>query len=88
MTQYNTLNKKLTNLQLNKLKSALKNGTEVTLKLSLNVVSYSNDKNKSPYQFLLTNTQASKLPKAFAKGSSANIKLSKTQLPKIRRIFR
>ena len=30
MTQYNTLNVKLSNLLLNKLKSATKNGTEVT----------------------------------------------------------
>ena len=30
MTQYNTLNAKVSNLQLNKLKSAIKNGTEVT----------------------------------------------------------
>ena len=28
MTQYNTLNVKLSNSQLNKLKSAIKNGTE------------------------------------------------------------
>ena len=34
MTQYNTLNVKLSNLQLNKLKSGIKNNTEVTLKIS------------------------------------------------------
>ena len=33
MTQYNTLNIKLPNLQLNKLKYGIKNGTEVTLKI-------------------------------------------------------
>ena len=33
MTQYNTLDVKLSNSQLNKLKSEIKNGTEVTLKL-------------------------------------------------------
>ena len=38
MTQYNTLNVKLSNSQLNKLKSGIKNGTEVTFKLSSNVV--------------------------------------------------
>ena len=32
MNEYNTLNAKLSNLQLNKLKSAIKNGTKVTLK--------------------------------------------------------
>ena len=46
MTQYNTLNEKLSNLQLNELKSGIKNGTDVTLKLSSNVGD-SNDKNKS-----------------------------------------
>ena len=34
MTQYNTLNIKQSNLQLNKLKSGIKNGNEVALKLS------------------------------------------------------
>ena len=34
MIQYNTLNLKLSNSQINKLKSGIKNGTEVTLKLS------------------------------------------------------
>ena len=43
MTQYNTLNVKLSNFQLNKLKSGIKNGTEVTLKISSNVAGDSND---------------------------------------------
>ena len=43
MTQYNTLNLKLSNSQLNKLKSAIKHGTEVTLNLSSNIVGDSND---------------------------------------------
>ena len=34
LTQYNTLNVKLSNLQLNRLKSGIKNGDEVTLNLS------------------------------------------------------
>ena len=38
MTQQNTLNVKLSNSQLNKLKSEIKNGTEVTLKISSNVI--------------------------------------------------
>ena len=44
MTQYNTLNVKLSNSQVNKLKSGIKNGTEVTLYLSSNVIGNSNDK--------------------------------------------
>ena len=82
MTQYNTLNVVLSNSQLNKLKSGIKNGTEVTLKLSSNVVGESNDENKFLHKFLVTNTQVSKLHKAFANNYSADIKLSKTQLHK------
>ena len=73
----------MSNLQLNKLKSAIKNGTEVTLKLSPNVLDDSNDENNFPHKFLLPNTQASRLLKEFANNSSSNIKLSKTQLNKI-----
>ena len=83
MTHYNTLNVKLSNSQLNKLKSGIKNGNEVTLKISLNVVVESNDENNFLHKLLLTSTQFSMLRKAFANGSSANIKLSKTQLHKI-----
>ena len=83
MTRYNTLNVKLSNSQLNKLKSGIKNGTEVTLKLSSNVFGDSNDENNLPHKILLTSTQVSRLRKAFTNGSSVNIKLSKTQLYKI-----
>ena len=83
MTQYNTSNVKLSNPQLNKLKSGTKNGTEVTLKISSNVVGDSNDENNFLHKLLITNTQVSRLREAFANGSSANIKLSKTQLHKI-----
>ena len=75
MTQYNTLNVKLSNSQLNKLKSGIKNGTEVTLKIYSNVVVVSNNKNNFLHKLLLINTQVPKLRKAFANGSSANIKL-------------
>ena len=75
MTQYDILNVKLSNSQLNKLKPEIKNGTEVTLKLSSNVAGDSNDENNFPHKLLLTNTRVSKLRKAFANGSSANIKL-------------
>ena len=57
MTQYNPLHVKLSNSQLNKLKSRIKNGTEVTLKLSSNVVGDSNNENSFPHKLLLTNTQ-------------------------------
>ena len=83
MTQYNTLNVKLFNSQLNKSKSGITNGTAITLKISSNVVGNSNDENNFPHKLLLTNTQVSKLHKDFVKGLSANIKLSKIHLHKI-----
>ena len=83
MTQYNTLNVKWSNSQLNKLKLGIKNGNEVTLKLSSNVVWDSNGENNFLHKLLLNNTQVSKLCKAFADGSSTNIKLSKTQFHRV-----
>ena len=83
MAQYNTLNVKLSISQLNKLTSEVKNGTEVTLKISSNVAGDSNDENNFPHNLLLNNIQILKLCKAFPNNSSANIELSKTQLHKI-----
>ena len=57
MTQYNTLNVKLSNSQLNKLKSGIKNGTEVNLKHSPDVVGDPNDESNFPHKLLLANTQ-------------------------------
>ena len=83
MSQHNTLNVKLSYLQLNKLKSGIKNGTEVTLKISSNVIGDSNGENNFPQKLFLNNTLVSKLGKNFANNSSANIRLSKTELHKI-----
>ena len=82
MTQYITLNVKISNSQLDKLKSATKNRTKVTLNLS-NLIGNSNDETNFPHKLLLTNTQVSKICKAFANGLSTNIKFPKTQLCKI-----
>ena len=84
MTRYDTLNVKLSNSQLKKLKSGLKNSTEVTLKLSSNIIGGSNNENNFSRIFLLTNRQILKIRKVFANGYSVNIKLSKTQLYIIR----
>ena len=73
----------MSNSQLNKLKSAIKHGTEVTLNLSSNLMGSSNDETNFPQKLLLTNTQDSHIRKTFANGSPANIKFSKTQLSKI-----
>ena len=58
MNQKNTLNVKLYNSQLNKLKSGIKSGIEVTLKISSLVAGDSNDENNFPHKLLLANTQA------------------------------
>ena len=78
MTQYNSLNVKLSNSQLNKLKSAIKNETEVVLRLSSNMIG--NNETNFPHELLLTDRQVSSLCKSFANNSSADIRLSKTQL--------
>ena len=55
MTQYSSVNVRLSNSQLDKLKSAIKNATEVTLILSLNMIDDSNDKTNFLHKLLLTN---------------------------------
>ena len=52
MTQYNTLNLKLCNSQVNKLKSGIKSGTAVTFKNYSNVIGDSNDENNFPHKLL------------------------------------
>ena len=72
MKQYNSLNVQLSHSQLNKFKSAIKNETEVVLRLSSNVIG---DNETNFPRKLLTNTQFSSLPNAFANHLSADIKL-------------
>ena len=43
MTQYNILNVKLSNPQVSKLKSGIKDGTEITLKVSSSEIDDTND---------------------------------------------
>ena len=83
MTQYNRVNVKLSNSQLNKLKSAIKNETDVVIRLSPNMTGDSNDKINFPHELLLTGRQVSSTHKAFSNNSSVDIKFSKTQLSKI-----
>ena len=78
MTQYNSLTVKLSNSQLNKLKSAIKNESEVVLRLSSNMIG--DDQTNFSHKLLLTNWQVANLCKAFANYLSTDIKLSKTQI--------
>ena len=57
MTQYNTLNVRLSDSQLNRLKLRIKNGTEVILKVSSNIVGGANDVNTFLRKLLLTDAQ-------------------------------
>ena len=83
VTQYNSLNVKLSNSQLYKWKSAIKNETEVVIRLSSNMIGNSNDESNFPHKLLLTDGEVSSLRKAFANHSSTDIKFLKTQLLKI-----
>ena len=66
MTQYNSLNVKLSNSQFNKLKSAIKKQTDAVLRLSLNMIGNSDDKTNFPHELLLINRRAVNLREAFA----------------------
>ena len=64
----------MSNSQLHKLKYGIKNGTEVILSLSSNLIGNCNYGTNFLHKLLLTNTLFSKILKAFANGSSANKK--------------
>ena len=81
MTQYNSLNVKLSNSQLNKFKSAIKNENEVVLRLSSNMIG--DNETNFPHKLLLTNRQVANLRKAFANYLLTDIKLSKTEFSKM-----
>ena len=65
----------MSNSELNKLISAIRNKTQFSLNLSSNLIGNSNDETIFPHKLLFTNTQVSKIHKAFK-----NIKFLKTQL--------
>ena len=75
MTQYNSLNVKLSNSQLNKLKSAIKNESEVVLRLSSNMIGNSDNETNFLHKLLLTNRKVSNLRKPFANNLATDIKL-------------
>ena len=70
MTQDNTLNIKLSNSEISKLKSEIKNNTKATLNLSLNLIGDSNDETDFLKKLLLNDAQVSNLLKAFANESN------------------
>ena len=78
MTQYNSLNVKLADSQLNKLKSAIKNESHVVLRISSSMVGNSNDNTNFPHKLLLTDRQVANIRKAFSNNLSRDVKFSKT----------
>ena len=84
MTQRSSLNVKLSNSQFNKSKSAIKNETDVILRLSSNMIGNSDAEANFPHKLLLTNRQVANIRKAFANHTSTDIKSSKVQLTKMK----
>ena len=79
MVEYNKINCKLTNLQLNKLKKAVKSNEGLTLRLSTKNF----NKDEVPHELLLTTRQNTKLRNALNNNSATDIKLSKAQIKKL-----
>ena len=79
MVEYNTVNAKLSDLQLNMLKSAIKNKQEATLRINSRMFSVNN----LPHALLLTTIQTTKLRNAIKNNMSTDIKLSKAQISKL-----
>ena len=79
MVEYNTVNAKLSNLQLNKLKSAVKNKQGTTLRMNAKMF----NRNNLPHELLLKTRQTTKVTNAIVNNLQANIKLSKAQISKI-----
>ena len=81
MTQYNRVNVKLTNSQLNKV--SIKKWIWCSNKISSNMIGDSNEKTNFPHELLLTGRKVSSIRKTFSNNSSVDIKFSKTQLSKM-----
>ena len=79
MVEYNTVNAKISNSKLNKLKSAVQNKQGTTLRMNASMF----NENNLPHELLLTTRQTTKLRNAIENNMSTDIKLSKAQISKI-----
>ena len=79
MVEYSEINGKLTNVQLNKFKKAVKSNERATLRLGIKNF----NKNEHPHELLLTTRQNTKLRNAISNNLTTDIKLSKAQIRKI-----
>ena len=78
MVEYSKVNVKLSDTQLKKLKTAVKNKTGTTLRIYLKMF----NGNNLPHELLLTTRQKTKLKNAF-NNMPTDLKLSKAQISKI-----
>ena len=79
MVEYSKINCKLTNVQLNKLKKAIKSNEGTTLRLGIKNFK----KDEVLHELLLTTRQNTKLRNAINNNLATDIKLSKTQIKKL-----
>ena len=79
MVEYSKVNGKVTNTQLKKPKTAVKNKIETTLRMSLKMF----DGNNLPHELLLTTRQKAKLRNGFNNNMSTDLKLFRAQISKI-----
>ena len=79
MVEYSKINCKLTNIQLNKLKEAVKSNEGASLKFGIKNFS----KDELPHELLLITRQNTKLRNAINNNLATDIKLSKTQIKKL-----
>ena len=79
MVEYSKVNVKLSDTQLKKLKTAVKDKTGTTLRMSLKMFTG----NDLPHELLLTTRQKAKLKNAFNNNTSTGLKFSKAQISKI-----
>ena len=79
MIECSTVNTKLSNSQLNKLKSTVKNRQGTILRMNVRML----NANNLPHELLLTTRQTTKLKNATENNMSTDIKLSKAQISKI-----
>ena len=79
MVEYSEINCKLTNVQLNKLKRAVKSNEGAPLRLGIKTF----NKNETPHELLLTTRQNTKLRNAINNNLTTDIKLSKARIKKL-----
>ena len=79
MVEYSKINCKLTNIQLNKLKKAVKSNEVATLRLRIKNF----NKDELPHELLLTTRQNTKLRNAINNNLATDIKLSEAQIKKL-----